>query len=747
MMKILLYIIAHLILFLIAIGDFVQTIFKSLFSLIKLAVSLLISLPQKTLKSPSHFFKKLKKPSFPTISFSLPKVALFKRKKTKTVKRKKPIVIFPLPFFLKLRYFLIGAVFSFLFLFLPVISVVFLQGLPHPQELTTRQIPQTTKIYDRNDVLLYEIYASQNRTLVPLSSIPEHLQEATLAIEDKNFYKHPGFDITSIIRAFKENTEKNSITQGGSTITQQLIKSSMLTPEQLLSRKVKEVILAFWAERMYTKEQILEMYFNQIPYGGTAWGVEAAAEVYFNKSVEKLSLAESAFLAGITAAPTTYSPYGSNPTAWKNRQKEVLARMVSLGFITKEEAQNAASEVLSFNTPQAAFKAPHFVNYIKELLVKKYGLAMVEKGGLKVVTSLDLSLQDKAQEIVTNEVNNSTALNLTNGAAIIADPKNGDILAMVGSKDFNDPNGGNVNVTTSLRQPGSTAKIITYSAALANGFTAASILDDSPTTFQTQGGPPYTPVNYDGRYRGRIPLRLALANSLNIPAVKLLQQVGVSTMIDLGQEMGIRTWDDENNYGLSVTLGGAEVTMLDMVTVNSTLANMGERVNPNPIVEITNSKGEILENKKSIQKSRVLDEGVAYIISDILSDNAARSQAFGSSSPLYIPGHTVSVKTGTSDNKRDNWTVGYNQDYVVTVWVGNNDNSPMSPNLTSGISGAAPIWNKIMTHLLDGKPDKKYTLPSAVIALPCFGRTEYFIKGTETQSNCRFNNFPTQLAR
>ena len=665
----------------------------------------------------------------------------------KKIKKKKPIVIFPLPLWIKLRYFFIGITFSLLFLCLPLVAFLFLQDLPHPRELTTRQIPQTTKIYDRNGVLLHEIFASQNRTLVPLSSIPKHLEQATLAIEDKNFYKHPGFDLSSILRALKENTLQQTITQGGSTLTQQLIKSSMLTSEQQLSRKIKEVVLAFWAERIYTKEQILEMYFNQIPYGGTAWGIEAAAEVYFNKSVENLSLAESAFLSGITSAPTTYSPYSDNPELWKNRQKEVLGRMVALNFISQKQADQAAKEDLQFKQPQVAFKAPHFVNYVKDLLVKKYGLAMVEKGGLTVRTTLDLKIQNDVQEVVREEVAVASALNVSNGAAVVTDPATGAILAMVGSQDFNDPNGGNVNLATSLRQPGSTVKVITYTAALANGYTAASILDDSPATFGIPGGQSYTPVNYDGKYRGRLPLRLALSNSLNLPAVKLLQQVGVSTMVDMGQAMGITHWNDDNNYGLAITLGGSEVTMLDMATVNGTLANMGKRIELNPIQKITNYKNEVLEEKRESNGPQVLDEGVAYIISDILADNASRSMAFGLSSPLHIPGHTVSVKTGTSDNKRDNWTIGYTPDYVVTVWVGNNDNSPMSPNLASGITGAAPIWNRVMTQLLKGKPDKKYQLPSDVVRLPCFGKTEYFIKGTENQGNCRFSNFPTRLAR
>jgi 1A family penicillin-binding protein len=733
-MQFIVHISATLILFFILLGDSIWSLFIAILRRIRSLFLTATLLTKKLLRSTRKISRSLR---FPAIRLS-------SHKKTK---KKKPIVIFPLPFWIKLRYFFIGTIFSILFICLPLVVFLFLQDLPHPRELTTRQIPQTTKIYDRNGVLLHEIYASQNRTLVPLSAIPKHLEQATLAIEDKNFYKHPGFDLSSILRALMENTSRQTIAQGGSTLTQQLIKSSMLTPEQQISRKIKEVVLAFWAERIYTKEQILEMYFNQIPYGGTAWGIEAAAEVYFNKTVDKLTLAESAFLAGITQAPTTYSPYSNNPDLWKNRQKEVLGRMVALGYISQKQADQATQERLLFKQPQVAFKAPHFVNYVRDLLVKKYGLAMVEKGGLIVRTSLDLQLQNEVQEIVREEVAIASSLNVSNGAAVVTDPKNGDILAMVGSQNFNDPNGGNVNLATSLRQPGSTVKVITYTAALANGHTAASILDDSPASFPVQGGPTYTPVNYDGRYRGRLPIRLALANSLNLPAVKLLQQIGVKTMVDMGQDMGITHWDDEGNYGLAITLGGSEVTMLDMATVNGTLATMGKRITLNPIQKITNYKNETLEEKRQVTGPQVLDEGVAFIISDILADNASRSMAFGLSSPLHIPGHTVSVKTGTSDNKRDNWTVGYNQDYVVTVWVGNNDNSPMSPNLASGVTGAAPIWNRVMTQLLTDNPDKKYSLPENVVRLPCFNKTEYFIKGTENQGNCRYSNFPTRLAR
>jgi len=613
--------------------------------------------------------------------------------------------------------------------------MVFLTDLPTPQELTLRQIPQTTKIFDRNGILLSEVYAQQNRTLIALDDVPQPLQQATLAIEDKNFYKHPGFDLSAIMRAVQQ-TVLHKNTQGGSTITQQLIKSSILTPEQSISRKLKELVLAFWTERIYTKAQILEMYFNQVPYGGTAWGAEAAAETYFNTSVKDLDLAESAFLAGLTSAPTFYSPYGMHPTAWKARQKDVLKRMVDLQYISQKQADEANSETLHFRKPQTALHAPHFVASIKDLLIQKYGLPTVEKGGLQVRTTLDLAIQEMAEKIVAEEVANAASLNLSNGAALITDPKNGDILAMVGSHDFNDPVSGNVNIVTSFRQPGSSIKVVTYSAALAHGFTAGTMLDDSPISYPLTDGQVYTPVNYDGRYRGRVSLRFALSNSLNIPAIKTLDAIGIPTMVTLGKHMGIESWGDPKDYGLSLTLGAAEVTMLDMARVNGTLANNGQLVPLNPITKITDVKGNTLEEKQTPKGKQILNRGIAFIIADILSDTQTRTAAFGINSVLEIPGHRVSVKTGTTDNKRDNWTNGYTNNYVVIVWVGNNDNTPMSPTLASGITGAAPIWHRIMEQLLQKHPETKPTIPEDVVQKTCFGKPEYFLKGTETTVAC-----------
>lgn len=635
----------------------------------------------------------------------------------------------------KVKYFIIGSVFSFFFIFLPLAIVIFVQDLPNPHDLSLRQIPQTTRIYDRNGKILYQIYANQNRTLITLDQVPEYLQEATIAIEDKNFYIHPGFDIRAILRALWENVNGRSL-QGGSTITQQLIKSSMLTPKPSIIRKMKEIILAFWSERLYSKQQILEMYFNQIPYGGTAWGIEAASEVYFDKSVGGLSLAESAFLAGITAAPTSYSPFGQSPDLWKQRQKEVLDKMVSLKYISSSQATGAEKEHLIFKPRVQEMKAPHFVEYIRSLLEEKYGIAMVERGGLNVITSLDLTLQEESQVIVKEEVEKASGLHVTNGASLVTNPQNGDVLAMVGSKDFNEETFGKYNLATSRRQPGSSIKAVTYSAALSNGFTAATILDDSPVTYFSPGSDPYTPVNYDGTYRGKVPLRFALANSLNVPAVKTLNRIGVPTMVEYAKKMGIKSWSDSSSYGLSLTLGAAEVTMLDMATVFGTLANEGDQVEINPILKISDYKGTVYEEKKTVLHTPVLSKGVSYIMSDILADSQTRSAVFGQNSILNIPNHFVSVKTGTSDSKRDNWTVGYTNDFVVTVWVGNNDNSPMSPYLASGITGAAPIWNRIMTGLVGEKHEEKYAMPDDVVTKQCLGRAEFFLKGTENSVNC-----------
>jgi 1A family penicillin-binding protein len=632
----------------------------------------------------------------------------------------------------QIKSFFLGIFITLLCVFLPFVTYEWLKSLPNPTMLARRDLEVSTKILDRNGALLYEIYADQNRTPITLTQIPKRLRQATIAIEDRDFYKHNGFSLKGITRAATEILFNHQV-QGGSTITQQLIKSALLTPEVSISRKIKEIILAFWAERMYSKDEILEMYLNQVPYGGTAWGVDSASQTYFNKPLSELSLGEIALLAGLPAAPTDYSPFGTDPKKAFDRQAEVLRRMVEDGYITKEEAESAYAETIHFATPNVSIRAPHFVMYIKDILEKRYGARRVEHGGLRVITSLDVTMQEKIQDIVSSNVDSLSNLQVGNGAALVTNPKTGEILAMVGSKNYFDTaHDGNVNVTTALRQPGSSIKVVTYALALENGFTAASILDDSPVSYIIPNNAPYIPVNYDGKFHGPTPLRYALANSYNVPAVKLAAKLGVPAIVAKGKAMGIGSWTDQSRYGLSITLGGAEVTMLDMAEVFGTLANNGVRQNVTPILEITDYTGKVYERNTPQNGVQAIKSDVAWIMGNILSDNAARTNAFGPNSALVIPGKTVSVKTGTTNDKRDNWTIGYTPSYVATVWVGNNDNTPMNPYLSSGITGAAPIWHDIMVEILKDKQDEIPSRSETITSLPCyFGRPEYFIKGTE----------------
>ncbi|HUV42916.1 MAG TPA: penicillin-binding protein 1C [Patescibacteria group bacterium] len=639
---------------------------------------------------------------------------------------------------------------SFCLLILFSISFFFIifKDLPQPQRLMTRDQIVSTKIYDRHGELLYKIYHNQNRTLVPLLDIPLSLVQATIAIEDAEFYHHHGLSPKGIIRAFLANLRSRKL-YGGSTITQQLVKNALLTPERTLQRKIKEIILALWVESKFSKDEILQMYFNEVGYGGAAYGIEEAAQMYFGKSVRNLNLAESALLAGLPVSPTTFSPFGAYPELAKSRQLTVLRRMKEEGFIDEKEFAQAREQELKFAPQKTDIKAPHFVMYLKELLVDQYGLRQVEEGGLEVITSLDLDIQNQAQKIVRDEVTKLGRFYITNGAVLVTNPQTGEILAMVGSQDyFDSENDGNVNVTLRPRQPGSAIKPVNYSIALENGFTPATIIPDTPITYQIPGQPPYSPQNYDHRFHGNVPLRIALASSYNVPAVKVLSAFGVERMIKRGQEMGITTWEDPSRFGLSLTLGGGEIKMIDLAVVYGTLANLGMRVDLNPILEVRNYKGETLKQNQRLKAQRVLAPNVAYLLTDILADNAARTPAFGTNSVLNIPNHPhVAVKTGTTQNMRDNWTIGYTPDYLVAVWVGNNDNTPMS-YVASGITGASPIWNQIMDNLLRKIPDQEFPRPEELIqveicpttgTLPCEGcggKQELFLPGTEPKTHC-----------
>jgi penicillin-binding protein 1C len=627
-----------------------------------------------------------------------------------------------------------------------------IKDLPSPTKLNITTGSYSTHIYDRNGELLYTLYSKRNQTFVPLEKIPKSLQQATIAIEDKDFYRHGAVDFRGIARAIYANALHEQV-QGGSTLTQQLVKNSLLTPERTMQRKIKEVMLSFVVEIMYNKDQILEMYLNQVPYGGTAYGVEAASQTYFGKHVTELTLAEQAFLAGLPEAPSTLSPFGSQPELGKQRQEEVLRKMAEQKYITPKERAQAIGEDLTFEKIPNPIKAPHFVFYIKDLLVKKYGEQAVEQGGMKVYTSLDLKLQDFAQATVASEVAKVKQYHVGNGGALITKPGTGEILAMIGSKDYFDPSHGNVNITLSKLQPGSSIKPINYATGLIKGYTAATPFIDAPICFSNPGQKSYCPRNYDGSFHGIVSMRQALAMSLNIPAVQMLKLNGLDAMIATASAMGISTFKDPSNYGLSLTLGGGEVMMTDMATAFGVFANQGYRIDLHPILKVIDRDGQVLEEYKPptspIFGKKVIPSEVAFIISDILADNNARAPAFGINSELKIEKQHVSVKTGTTNDYRDNWTIGYTPSYLVAVWVGNNDHSAMS-GIVSGVTGAAPIWNKLIAHVLEGKkqeiPQKppnvigKYTCigfgtPSADGKSNCPTRFEYFIKGTENNKS------------
>ncbi len=648
-----------------------------------------------------------------------------------------------------------------------VVLLVFLffwygRDLPTPEKLSAANLSESTKIYDRNGILLYDIFQGQNRTYVALQDIPKTLQQATIATEDKDFYTNQGFSLAAYFRVVRDIILLRGIS-GGSTLTQQLVKNTLLTSERTLPRKIKELILAIQVDKKYSKDQILELYLNIVPYGGTMVGVEAASEGYFGKKAKDLSLMESAILAGLPQLPSYYSPFGPNPKAYVGRATDVLRLMQEDGYITKKQEDDAVATLpkVEFLPKSESIKAPHFSFYVKDLLIKQFGQSMVEQGGLQVTTTLDYKLEDKAEQIVNEEVDAARNLKVGNGASIVIDPKNGEILAMVGSKDFfatqsativknqEVPFDGQFNVVTqALRQPGSSIKPVTYATALAKGYTAATLLMDTHTIFPNQGGKDYEPHDYDGKWHGPVQVRFALANSLNIPAVKMLAMVGVKNMLTTAYNMGISTLaptdDNVNRFGLSITLGGGEVKMIDLASAYSAFANGGFKVMPTAILKVTDRKGNVLYENKEASPQQVISPDVAFIISHILLDNNARAMTFGPNSYLNIAGRTVAVKTGTTNDKRDNWTIGWTPQVLVATWVGNNDNSPMG-DVASGVTGAAPIWRRIVMEALKGKPAEDFKKPDNVVAvtidslgggLPVDGqstRAEYFIKGTEPQ--------------
>jgi 1A family penicillin-binding protein len=642
----------------------------------------------------------------------------------------------------------IVGLFVILIIALPLMSF----GLPSPDKVIRRE-GFSTKILDRNGKPLYDIFDNERRTPININDMPVYLKQATVAIEDKNFYNHSGFDILGTLRGLSRFFTRG-YAQGGSTLTQQLVKNVLLSSERSALRKIKEFILAVQIERKYTKDEILQMYLNEAPYGGTAWGVESASETYFGKSAKDLNLVESAILAGMPQLPSRYSPYSSTPKAYVDRTTNVLRRMREDGYITKDQEEAALAELpeFKFQTKGSSFKAPHFVQYVQKILEERYGEKVIEQGGLKVTTTLDLDLQEKAQSIVAEEIAKVEAQRITNGGSVVMNPETGEILAMVGSKRFDDPDyDGQVNVTVALRQPGSSFKPFTYVTALKEGYTASSMVMDVPTVFQSgEGQPDYNPVNYDGKYRGPVQMRYALGNSLNIPAVKFIAMVGIKDVLETAYDLGLTslppTAETLQRVGLSLTLGGGEVRLVELTGAYSAFLNGGTKAEPLSILKVEDSDGKVLEEIKPKRGKRVLDEEYAYIISDMLSDNAARTDAFGPNSLLNISGRQVAVKTGTTNDRRDNWTVGGTPQRTVGVWVGNNDNSPML-NVASGISGASPIWRKILLESLTGMDPVSFKAPEKIVTVDVdsvsgkrahdgfASRTEIFVKGSEPEND------------
>lgn len=605
------------------------------------------------------------------------------------------------------RYVLLGGV---------IFSIGFViwagKDLPDPDRLNARVAEESTKIYDRTgEHLLYEIYADKKRTIVELDKLPKYLIDAVIATEDTTFYEHHGVRPLSIARSFVQGFLGNGRIGGGaSTLTQQLVKNAILTDERTLSRKAKELILAVWLEQKYSKQDILKIYFNEIPYGSTNYGIESASQSYFGKHVQDLSLAEAATLAGLPQKPSVYL---NNFEALKTRRNFVLQRMVDEGYLGKEEAEKAKAEDLNMKKTVARMLAPHFVQYVQEDLIAQYGENTVERGGLKVITTLDWDKQEKAEKAIQEKGETLLKDGGANNAALLAmDPKTAQVLAMVGSKDFYDKTiGGEFNVTTKARrQPGSSIKPIVYAAAFAKGYTPSTVLYDVVTPFGNSGNP-YTPKNYDLSERGPVTMRMALQGSLNIPAVKTLYLVGVDQAKEFAKKLGYTTFDNQD-LGLSMVLGGGSVKMLEHVNAYGVFANNGEKHNPVNVLKVSDSKGKILYEWKEEAGEKVLDPELTATVSNVLSDDAARAYVFGAGSALALPGRPVAAKTGTTNNYVDAWVVGYTPSLVAGVWAGNSDNKPMRQGY-GGSRVAGEIWNYFMREALKGSPVERFPNPPA----------------------------------
>ncbi len=616
-------------------------------------------------------------------------------------------------------------------LYATIISIFFVSGgalllyistiqIPSLDSIHDRKVTQSTKIYDREGkVLLYDMFKNTKRTIVPFENISPYIKQATLSIEDKEFYTHKGIKPTAIMRAVLVNIFSLGFTQGGSTITQQVVKKTILTDDKTPTRKIKEWVLSLKLEKILSKDEIFSIYLNEIPYGGSIYGIEEASRSYFGKSATDVTLAEAAYLASLPQAPSFYSPYGKNKDRLDHRKNVVLGEMLADGKISESEYNQAIEEKVTF-LPRSdkGILAPHFVMFVKEYLEEKYGQDVLEQGGLKVTTTLNYTYQAKAEEIAkTYAFQNKENFNGENAAFVAIDPKTGQILTMVGSRDYFDKEiDGNFNVTTALRQPGSTFKPFVYAAAFNKGYTPETILFDLETQFSTScqvddtsSTPPcYSPKNYDDKFRGPMTLREALAQSINVPAVKTLYLAGVRDSINLAESMGITSLGDPNRYGLTLVLGGGEVSLLEMTSAYGVFAGEGTKRPYVSILKIEDNKGNILEEYKD-SPSQVLEVETARNISDILSDNNARAPLYGPNSVIYFPNRDVAVKTGTTNDYRDAWIIGYTPHIVVGTWAGNNDNTPMAKKVSGLI--VAPMWRAFLNEILPTIPNEDFIKP------------------------------------
>ncbi len=596
-----------------------------------------------------------------------------------------------------------------------IIFLYYSSQVPSREDILATTEGTTTKIYDRTGkILLYDFAGNVNRTWVNLDRIPQQAKWALIAMEDDQFYSHNGFDLPGLFKAFLHEAFGIGPPRGGSTITQQLVKNALLTPEHTYRRKIKELVLAYQLEKKFSKDEILELYFNVVPYGSTAYGIEAASELYFGKPVDKLDLAESAILAAMLKATTYYSPYGSHVDKLFARQHLVLDKMLKLGYITSEQAAVAKAEKVKFKKFSQTIKAPHFVFYIKELLAAKYGDEILEKGGLKVITTLDWPKQQLAEEAIKEGVEkNERKYGAHNAALASIDAKTGEVLAMVGSRNyFNEKYDGAVNVTMRPRQPGSSFKPIVYAALFMKGYSPKTILFDTLTKFKTDTGQDYEPHNYNDHEFGPVNIRQALAGSLNIPAVKAIYLAGIDNVLNLAERMGYTTFQDRSRFGLSLVLGGGEVKLIDHVRAFAAFADNGKRHSLHYLLKVEDRQGKILEEFDPNDDSgeEIIDPQIAKEINSVLSDDDARAYIFGKGSYLTLPNRPVAAKTGTTNDYRDGWTIGYTPSIVTGVWVGNNDNSPMH-GAAAGGNVAAPIWHNYMQAILKDQPVEKFDSP------------------------------------